>query len=191
MKKRFLGVLLLVVMMISMTLSSSLAYSDDLFEFDMPDSYANMSYQNMYIFSDSNNSDRGLIIYSRENSAIKKSVWDIEDSDLDKLVNTLASKASVVSKKKRAKLGKEKAVEVVLSEDGNYIDLYVLASNKYIYMVTFLGTSEADLDNTDYTMIKKSFKLKDHTTNFKMIYFIIIIAVGGISMYIKYRKRHY
>ncbi len=50
------------------------------------------------------------------------------------------------------------------------------------------GKSEADLENNDYAIIKKSFKLKDRTTNWKAIRVIIYIAAIGIGIFIKTRK---
>lgn len=188
MKNKIIGSTILIVLIICMSIPNVLAYSDDLFEFDLPDNYANVSYQDMNVFTDPNNENRGMIIYSKENRNIKKSVWDIDRDDLKDLVNSLSRGSNVVKTEKRAKLGKEKAVEVVLSNGGDYIDLYILASNKYIYMVTFMGESETDLDNSDYAMVKKSFKLKDATTNFRLLYVIIALAVIGISAYLKYGK---
>lgn len=77
MKRRKLGVLFLIILWLSMTLSTTFAYSDDLFEFDMPDNYEKAIYQDMYAFTDTTNEDRGFIIYARENRNIKKSAWDI------------------------------------------------------------------------------------------------------------------
>lgn len=188
MKNKIIGSIFIMILIVIMNLSNVMAYSDDLFEFDLPDNYANVSYQGMNIFTDANNESRGMIIYSRENTQIKKSVWDIDRDDLKDLVNSLSRGANVIKTEKRAKLGKEKAVEVVLSSEGNYIDLYILASNKYIYMVTFMGENETDLENTDYTMIKKSFKLKDATTNFRLLYIIIAIIAIAIGAYLKHRK---
>ncbi len=188
MKSKIIGSMILIVLIVCMGMSNVLAYSDELFEFDLPDNYGNISYQNMYVFTDANNEERGMIIYAIENKQIKKSVWDIDKDDLKDLVRKLSINSDVVKTEKRAKLGKEKAVELILSSEGNYIDLYILASNKYIYMVTFMGDTETDLENTDYAMIKKSFKLKDATTNFRLLYVIVAIIVIAIGAYLKYRK---
>lgn len=188
MTKKLIGIFSLVILMLFMSISNCFAYSDDLFEFDLPSSYVNMSYQTMRMFSDSDNSDRGLVIYANPNSMIKKSVWDIDEDDLEDLVDSLAYNSTVISTDRKAKLGEEKAVEVIVSDDGDYIDLFILASNKYIYMVTFVGNSQSDLNNSDYAMIKNSFKLKDHTTNFRAIYIIGIIAIAGISLFFRLRK---
>lgn len=107
---------------------------------------------------------------------------------LDKAIRSLSLRGNIVKKDRKAKLRKEKAVEIILSEDGNYMDLYILASNKYIYMVSFIGKSQADLDNTDYVMIKDSFRLKDATTNFKALYILGVIVVIAISAFVKFKK---
>lgn len=188
MKRKVVEILFLFVMIITIMVSSSFAYSDDLFKFDLPSSYTNVTYQGMYVFSDTNNKDRGVVIYAKENRDIKKSVWDIDQSDLKDVIRSLSYGANVVKTEKRAKLGKEKAVEVILSEDGDYMDMYILASNKYIYMVIFTGTSQAELENSDYNMIKDSFKLKDATTNFRLLYILGVIIVIAIGAFVKYRK---
>lgn len=97
---------------------------DDLFEFDLPSDYANMSYNGLYVFANKSGK-KGMIIYTKEDRSIKKSTWDIDKSDLD---------------------------------------------------------------NEDYTMIKKSFKLKDATTNFKALYIIGIIVLILIGVFFKFRK---
>lgn len=78
-EEKIVGILLISII-VRITTTNSLAYSDELFEFDLPNSYVNMSYQEVYVFSDANKEDRGLVIYARENKNIKKSVWDIEQS---------------------------------------------------------------------------------------------------------------
>lgn len=186
--KKIIGSLFLMIVIVFTTLSNCFAYSDELFDLDLPESYINVAYQNMYVFTDSKNEKRGFIIYAREDRNIKKSVWDIDRADMEKLVRSFSRGAKVVRTEKRAKLGKEKAVKIILSDDGDYIDLYILASNKYVYLVTFLGSSQGDLENTDYDIIKKSFKLKDATTNFRVLYVIIVLIIIAISSYLKYRK---
>lgn len=163
-------------------------FEKNLFEFDVPDNYESSVYQGMYAFSDTTNEDRGFIIYARENRNIKKSVWDISQSDLNDLSRSIARTGTSVETEKRVKLGKEKAAKMILSDGDSYVELYVLASNKYIYLVTFVGETEADLNNSDYEMVKKSFKLKDATTNFRLLYVIVALIVIGVSAYLKYRK---
>lgn len=179
--KKFIGTIILVIITMFTFVIASLAYEDELFEFDLPSNYANMSYQSVYIFGDtSGNSNRGFIIYVYENDEMKKSVWDISDDDLDYLIRKLGYSVTVINTDKKAKLGKEKAVKITATDSGEYADMYILASNKYIYLVMFFGDSTSDLNCADYEMIKDSFKLKDATTNYKAIFtvgFIIIIVV--------------
>ncbi len=188
MRKKMIGILVLTICILMTIMSNTLAYSDDIFECDLPISYTNEKYQNTNMFTDSNIKNRGFVIMAQENFKIKKSVWDIEESDVKQLVNTMAKDAEVIDTNKRAKLGKEKAVELIVMDDGSYMDLYLLASNKYIYSVVFIGNSREDLKNEDYEMIKDSFKLKDKTTNFKLIYIIIIVISVIISIYIKLKR---
>lgn len=188
MRKKIIGILVLAILILMTIISSTFAYSDDIFECDLPSSYANVKYQNTNIFTDSNMQDRGFVIMAQENTKIKKSVWDIDQSDVEKLVNTMAKDLEVIKTDKRVKLGKEKAVKLIVMDDGNYMELYLLASNKYIYTVVFMGESQEDLNNEDYKMIKDSFKLKDSTTNFKFIYILIIVIASIVSMYIRARK---
>lgn len=181
MKKKVLVTIFLIIVIMFAFIETCFAYEDELFEFDLPSNYANMSYQSFYIFGDtSGNTERGFMIYAYENSEIKKSVWDIDEYDINKLVRQLGYGSTVVSTDRRAKLGKEKAVEIILRDGSNYIDIYIMASNKYIYMAMFFGETQAELSNPDYEMIKNSFKLKDATTNYKAIFtvgFIILIIV--------------
>lgn len=120
---------------------------------------------------------------------LKKSVWKIDDSDLDKFIDYISVGSNIISTDKRAKLGKEKAIKILMQGDEGLLEVYILASNKYIYMVSFVGNSTSDLDNDDYKMIKDSFKLKDRTTNPVVIYILIIIAVIAIKVFISYRKQ--
>ena len=189
-KKIGVTILLIILTMFSF-ITSSLAYEDELFKFDLPSNFANMSYQNIYFFADtSEGSNSGFMIYAYENSEMKKSVWDIDDNDLDDLLRNLGYSAEVVDTNKRAKLGKEKAVEVIVTDGGAYMDMYLLASNKYIYVVMFVGDSRADLSNSDFQTVKNSFKLKDRTTNFRMVFLIIAIAIAVIIVIFRNKRNN-
>lgn len=186
--KKLSKILLFLVLTMCMIMPNVLGYSNDYFTFDLPSEYGHIEYQTMFIFANANNSDRGIVIYLEEDRGLKKSVWDIERSDLDRIVNLLAVGSNVVSTDRRAKLGKEKAVKVILEDDGKYMELYILASNKYIYMVAFTGNTQAELNNSEYAMIKKSFKLKDRTTSPIAIYIVIALIGVGIKVFVSYRK---
>lgn len=190
MKKKFLKTLLMLIILTIILSNICLGYEDELFKFDLPSTFANMSYQNMYIFGDTTGrTERGFIIYAQENDEMKKSVWDVDDDDLDDIIRSLSYGSNIIEKNKRAKLGKERAIQIILYESGTYIELYILASNNYIYIVTFIGESEADLENSDYKMIKDSFELKDATTNFKVIFIIGFIIIILIIFYLSARRR--
>ena len=98
---------------------------------------------------------------------------------------------NIISKDKKSKLGKEKAIKVVLKDDDNdYYEIYILLSNKYVYMVAFTANSQLDLDNADYKMVKDSFKLKDMTTNPTVVYILGAVIVMGASIFFKSRKKN-
>ena len=171
--------------------SNVYAYSDELYKFDLPSTYGNLSYQNMRIFSDSKNSNRAIMIYAEESAGLKKSVWSIDDSDLNRIVSMLGRGDNIISKDKKSKLGKEKAIKVFLKDDDNdYYEIYILLSNKYVYMVAFTANSQLDLDNADYKMVKDSFKLKDMTTNPTVVYILGAVIVMGASIFFKSRKKN-
>ena len=165
-----------------------LGYSNDLFKFDLPEGYGVVEIKNAYTYVKASDPDRNFIIMVTESAGLKKSVWKIDDSDMDKLVRTFSMGAKVIETEKKAKLGKEKAIRFLLDSDGDYIEMYILASNKYIYGVIFSGKSQADLENDEYKMIKKSFKLKDRTTNPTVIYILVAVAAFGIKPLIKFLK---
>ena len=163
-------------------------FSNDLFKFDLPEGYGNLEYNNSFVFAKTDESGRGMIILAKEYPGLKKSVWSIEQSDMNRLVNILSGSSNVVKTEKRAKLGKEKAIRVIVEADGSYIEMYILASNKYVYGVMFAGKSVSDFENEDYKMIKKSFKLKDRTTNPIAIYIVIAIVAFGTKPLISFLK---
>ena len=188
--KQISKITIILIIFLTTICSKVLAYSDELFKFDLPSSYVNTSYNDMYLFSDTENKNREMRIYIYEDSSLKKSVWDIEETDLNKFIRRYFGYSNIIKTDKKAKLGKEKAVNIILRAGNEYIDFYILASNKYIYIVTFEGTSQADLNNKDYKIIKSSFKLKDSTTNPIVIYILIAIAAFGIKYFIKYKKQN-
>lgn len=182
-------ILLLLILLTILVNTKILAYSDDLFKFDLPDNYEKSTYKDMYVFSDNQNENRGIVIHTYQDKGLKKSVWEIEKSDLDKIVRYLGVGTNIVETNKKAKLGKEKAVRVLLKDDEIYVEVYILASNKYIYIVSFVSSTQSDLNNEDYEAIKKSFKLKDRTTNPTAVYILVIVVILGIRGFISYKKQ--
>ena len=190
MRKKFLITFILIFIIAELLSTICFGFSDDLFEFDLPSDFGNVSHNGIYAFVSSKDSNKSMLIFTANDTKIKKSVWDIDDSDFNQLVNKLASSSNIVNTDKRAKLGKEKAVKVTVRDSSSgYMDIYILASNKYLYMVSFRGKTLADLNNSDYTMIKNSFKLKDHTTNYKLIYILVIVVLLAIRLFLIFRKK--
>ena len=181
-------ILIIVTFLGIVTCSYVQGYSDDLFEFDLPDNYGTLNYQNLRVFSDTENSDKGMMIYADEDVGLKKSVWNLDSSDVDTLVSRLGMGTNIIETDRKAKLGKEKALKVTLNDDEDYMECYIMASNKYIYMVAFMSDSQEGLENEDFKAIKKSFKLKDSTTNPIVVYVLIIMVIIGIKVFFTIRK---
>jgi len=187
--RRLNRIFLLFILFSILAITNVLAYEDDLFKFDLPDNYKNMSYNNELVaFVNENNEDLGIIIAIHEDKGLKKSVWDIEESDLNTFTNLLFTKDQIIEIEKRSKLGNEKAIKYIVGDEELYMELYVLASNKYVYIVTFTGKTISDLSNPDYRQMQKSFKLKDSTTDANVVYMLVFIAITVISIIIKSKK---
>ncbi len=192
MTKIIIKILLIFILLSTTFISVSNAYENEIFSFDLPDGYGAMEYkegnQGMYVFAQAE-SKRGLIVYVKDDKALKKSVWNIEESDLNRIKSLFSINGSNIQTDKKAKLGKEKAIKFTLNNNGEYMELYILASNNHIYMVVFTGKSNAELNNDEYKMIKDSFKLKDRTTNPTVIYILVIGIIVAIVFFTKYRKQ--
>lgn len=195
MMKNILKTSLIISILLIICSTNVLAYADELFKFDLPDTYKEQESgdEDTLIFVDTKNEARGIVISKQKDKGLKKSVWDIEDSDLDRIVRTMSYGSEVVDKDKKAKLGKEKAVKIILRNslfgEEQYLEMYLIASNNYVCAIAFTGESEADLDCEDYKMIKKSFKLKDRSTNPVAIFIIIALVGVGIRFWITNKKQ--
>ena len=196
--KTSLKIILILILFLGVCNVSVLAYSDELFKFDLPSTYEknDMLNENQIAFINQENENKSIIIETRKSEGLKKSVWNLEDEDID----TLMARYKIMGIEnilldKKAKLGKEKAVKFILKrenyfdESDTYLEMYLLASNKYIYVVGFSGETEADLNCEDFEMVKKSFKLKDRTTNPIAIYILIGAVAIGIRIFITTRKQ--
>lgn len=195
MMKNILKTSLIISILLIICSTNALAYADELFKFDLPDTYKEQESGNedTIIFVDTKNEARGMVISKQEDKGLKKSVWDIEDRDLDRIVRTISYGSEVVETDKKAKLGKEKAVKIILRNslfgEEQYLEMYLVASNNYVCAIVFTGETEADLDCEDYKMIKKSFKLKDRSTNPIAIFIIIALVGVGIRFWVANKKQ--
>lgn len=165
-------------------------FSDELFEFELPENYGKFIYEGVYAFADTNNKEKGITIVAKENSDIKKSVWDVEDSDLNTLTYAIADKDKIKEIDKRAKLGEEKAIMFYIEDGENFSEIYLVASNNYIYIITMIAPTKTELNSLDFRDFKDTFKLKDRTTNYKAIEIIILIVVVLVSFIIKTKKKN-
>lgn len=191
MTKKIGAIFLIFMFIVIFAINNVLAYEDELFKFDLPSTYRNFSYNNqIFYFINTKDKNKGIMIWAVPDSSMKKSVWDIDEADVRKITNKLGS-ASTVSVDKKAKLGKEKALKYIFKEEGSYFETYIIASNKYVYIVAFTGATKSELSSNEYMTVKNSFKLKDSTTNWNVVRILVIIAIGSIGMIIRNKKRAY
>lgn len=195
--KKIKIILILIIIFSFINISQSFGYSNDIFEFDLPPSYESVVISDFYTFINPNDeSKHGLLIYTYPDSQLKKSIWDIDDYALDKIISqyTTYNNNSIIEKDKKAKLGKEKAIRLLLknadplTNELSYLEIYFLASDNYIYLVSFVGDSIDDFSSFNYTTIKNSFNLKDSTTNPILIYIIIFIIGIFIKIFASTKK---
>ena len=71
-KKSIVTIFLIIAILFAFIIPC-LAYEDELFEFDLPSNFANMSYQDIYMFADTTAEEgRGFLIVTEENTDMKK-----------------------------------------------------------------------------------------------------------------------
>lgn len=190
MMKRLNKIFILFILFIIFTMPIVLSYKDNLFKFDLPENYKKYNFDDqLIVFMDENNEKRGFTIIVFDAPGLKKSVWDIDKQYLREITAS-NMEGTIIEVDDRAKLGKEKAVKYIVQdrENNEYIDIYLLASNKYIYMVAFVGETISELSNEDYNEVKYSFKLKDSTTNANVVYFLVFIVGVVIRIIVKSKK---
>lgn len=188
--KNMYKILIVCLLVLGIVNSDLYAYSDELFEFDIPDTYGNISYSGLTMFASTEKTERIIILLSREQkySSIS-SVWELSDSDVDKIVSELGSEYNVMHTDKRARLGKEKAIKLRVTTDGACIEGYLLMTKGYIHFVGFGASSLADLENDDFKMVKDSFKLKGSSNTAQNIFIIAVIAIVGTMLFLYIKEK--
>ena len=108
-------------------------------------------------------------------------------SEINDLVSKITGYRTEVITQGKEKIGDSKAINVRVKSrtSGEYMDIYIVVSDKHVLLVDFLAKSEAELDNAEFIKIKRSFKMKEKTTNVTVIRFLeFVIIVGGIGFVI-------
>ena len=190
MKKILKNILIISIFLSILYFNNVLAYSNEFFEFDLPDKYTNMSFGSIQMFVSTENENRGVAISSYKVLGEKnRSAWELDDASLSRIISSFGDENNVLRTVK-TKLGKEKTIAILVKDDIGYSDNYILYSGEDVYWITFMAESKEALDNDEFNIIKKSFKIKSAKTeasSFGKIALIasIVFAIGCLVYYLK------
>ena len=184
--KKLLKIFIISIMIMFELSMNVCAYETDVYKIDIPSDYMSMGYSGMDLFYKSENT--GIMILTVESKGLKKDIGAMSNSDVKELVQDIFGYGNNILSQRKEKLGKAQAIKVRVLEDDTYMDMYITVSDKHIVATTFIAESEAELDSREFKEIKKSFKMKEGTTNVTIlkIVFIIIVVVG---LLLKFRKK--
>ena len=190
-------IFLISIFIVFLLVVNVFAYENEIYKIDVPDSFESVSYNESVVFvkkGATSDSSEGIAIFAYPSSGLKKDITTMSNSDVDELLSYIVKddQETQVMEKKKEKLGKSKALKarVKLNEDNEttYMDVYITVSDKHIVLVSFMANSEVTLDNSEYNSIKKSFKMKEKTTNVTFIKAGIVILILGVVAF-KAKKR--
>lgn len=184
-KLMYTGIIMLIMIFILAT--NVYAYENSTFKIDLPSDYSEMSYGGLHMFI--KNEDTGIIIYTVEAAGLKKNISTMTKSEVKELVEELLEENVTILDQGKEKLGKSKAIKARAMNDEEYIDIYIVVSDKHILLILFRAPSEAELDTTEYLEIKKSFKMKERTTNTTLIRVIILVVIG-VGIFLKFKRKY-
>lgn len=192
MKKSFiLSILIIIMLQISVY-----AYENDIYKLEVPDTYEKSEFSNSAIFTKSSlGKANTILVYVRPSAGLKKDISAMTKSDIDELVSLLVDKnggKEELLEQKKEKLGNSKAIKIRIKRaeqnDTSYMDMYVTVSDKHIVLVAFMAEDISDLDSTEYKNIKKSFKMKERTTNVTILKVAgIVVVIGVMALVLKKR----
>lgn len=193
MKRSFI-LSVLIIMILEMRIY---AYENDIYKLEVPDTYEMSEFSNSAIFTKSSSGKANtILVYVRASAGLKKDISAMTRSQIDELVSSLVDKSSGTEElleQKKEKLGKAKAIKVRIKRteqnDTSYMDMYVTVSDKHIVLVAFMAGDISDLDSSEYKEIKKSFRMKEKTTNVTILKVAVIIVVVGVIA-LRLRKRN-
>ena len=128
------------------------------------------------------------MLFTIKAEGLKKDISTMSQSEVKELIGKVVSDDVNIIQQKKEKLGKAKALKARVLNDDTYIDMYILVSDKHILLVSFAAPTESELDSEEYLEIKKSFKMKEKTTNatFVKIGIGALACVGGV---LKFKNR--
>lgn len=184
--KKLLEISIISIMIMFALSMNVCAYETDVYKIDIPSDYVSMGYSGMDLFYKSENT--GIMIITVESKGLKKDIGAMSNSDVKELVQDTFGYGDNILSQRKEKLGKAQAIKIRVQEDDTYMDIYMTVSDKHGVLTTFIAESEAELDSREFNEIKKSFKMKEGTTNVTIIKLIVIIIIVVVLL-LKFRKK--
>lgn len=184
-KLMYTGITMLIAIFILGT--NVYAFENSTFKMDLPSNYAEMSFEGIHVFT--KDEDTGIVIYTIEEAGFKKNISTMTKSEIKELVEGLLKDDVTILKQGKEKLGKSKAIRARATNDGQYMDIYIVVSDKHILLIFFKAPNEAKLDSTEYLEIKSSFKMKERTTNTTLIRVVIVVIIGA-GIFLKFKRKY-
>ena len=185
--KKIVGLLIIVIIMSSLTINVY-GYENETYKIDVPNEYKEIESNGSCIFSKSKN--LGIVILSVEANGLKKDFNTMSRTEMNQTLDRLFGYSTNIINKEKEKIGSSKSIKARLKSSNSYMDVYIVTSDKHIMLIGFIAPTEDELDSQEYDTIKKSFKMKEKTTNVTLLCIVIYaLAIGGgVIGYIRKRK---
>ena len=184
MKRIIIIIILITIIMISCSVITVYGFENDIYKIDLPDDYESLSTKSISAFvKNESDGDIGICIYSIESIGLKKDFSTMSKYEVKELLGTVMKDDIDVVETNKEKLGKSKAIKARVKDDDSYFDFYIVTSNKHILLIAFSAPTIEELDNEEFAAIKKSFKMKEWSTNATLVKFGLgALAVGGFVL---------
>ena len=162
-------------------------FENEIYKIDIPNTYTSDTYLGSSMFT--KDKDTGIIILSVKSEGLKKDFSTMSKTEMNEIIDKLVGYKTDIIDRKKEKLGKSKSIKARLkSKDSGYVDMYIVVSDKHVLLVGFIAPYESDLDSQEFKSIKKSFKMKERTTNATLIRVGGFLLVAGGS-FVGYNKK--
>ena len=177
---KLIRISIISIMMIFFLTLNVCAFENEIYKMNIPSEYASMSYAGMDVFT--KGEEYGVVIYSFEAVGLKKNLSTMPKSEVNELLGKVISKDAKIIEQSKEKLGKAKSIKARVLHEESYMDVYIVVSDKHILLISFVAPNQSELDSEEYLEIKKSFKMKERTTNANLVKFGIgaVAVVGAV-----------
>ena len=187
--KKILNVFFLSIVLVLMLEMNVYGFENETYKIDIPSDYQELSSRGTAVFAKTDHT--GITIFSIESSGLKKDINTMSQSEINEILNKLFGYKTQVLSKGKEKLGKSKAIKARVKSEDSYMDTYIVVSDKHVLLIAFIAKDELTLDSQEFASIKKSFKMKEKTTNVTLLRGgMVFLAIGGtVVRYIKKRRK--